>query len=179
MAHRGLMRGTPLRTIALLLADRQDLIYEASLGAGGAAGGMLSPTGSAGPTTGVSPSGMYGHQQGPAGAGYNNRPGAAAGASAGGGAGMMQSAGSIGGGAGGLFSPSGSAGAAGSGGAFGFFSPSAGPQGDALLMHWRENLAVMAANRTAGGVDAMMSMGDLLLSQQGQVGFCRGVGGRG
>jgi hypothetical protein len=27
----------------------------------------------------------------------------------------------------------------------------------------------MAANRTAGGVEAMMRLGDLLLSQQGQV----------
>lgn len=71
--------------------------------------------------------------------------------------------------AGGLFSPSG-----GSGGVGGFFSPSAGPQGDALLMHWRENLAVMAANRTAGGVEAMMRLGDLLLSQQRQVRGCVG-----
>jgi hypothetical protein len=65
---------------------------------------------------------------------------------------------------GGLFSPTGGS------GSFGFFSPAAGPQGDALLTHWRENLAVMAANRTSGGIEAMMRLGDLLLSQQGQVG---------
>jgi hypothetical protein len=54
-------------------------------------------------------------------------------------------------------------------GAYGFFSPLAGPQGDPLLTHWRENLAMMAANRTAGGVNAMMRLGDLLLAQQDQV----------
>jgi hypothetical protein len=69
-----------------------------------------------------------------------------------------------GGGSGGLFSPSGGS------GAFGLFSPGVGPQPDALLNHWRENLAMMAANRTAGGPEAMIRLGDLLLTQQGQVG---------
>lgn len=139
MAHRALTRGTPLRTLALLLSHRQDLIYEASLAATAAAGGVLSPTATAGP--GPTPPGSAGALK-PSG-------GSTVAAMAAGG---------------GLFSPTGGS------GAYGFFSPSsAGPQGDPLLTHWRENLAMMAANRTAGGVEAMMRLGDLLLAQQGQV----------
>lgn len=169
MAHRGLARGTPLRTLALLLSNRQDLIYEPSLAATAAAAGtVMSPTAAAGPgptppgSTGIStrPSNLnpaVGSAPGPRG------PGTAGGT----GPGLMSSGGSsaaaAAAGGGGLFSPTGGS------GSFGFFSPGAGMQGDALLTHWRENLAVMAANRTAGGVEAMMRLGDLLLSQQGQV----------
>lgn len=182
MAHRGLARGTPLRTLALLLAHRQDLIYEASLAASAAAGSVMSPTTAAsGP--GPTPPGTVPYMR-PGAAGGGNNAAAAGGlsttaAGAGGApnaAALLPSGGSIGaaaaggasagGGGQGLFSPSGGS------GAFGFFSPSAGPQGDSLLMHWRENLAVMAANRTAGGVEAMMRLGDLLLAQQGQVRAC-------
>jgi hypothetical protein len=178
MAHRGLTRGTPLHTLALLLANRQDLICEASLAASGAQGSLLSPGAAAGP--GPTPPG-YNHSANPSynpggsavgapmwapgSAGGMMKPGGGAGAAAAGG-GVMSAGGSNAAAmasAGGLFSPSGSS------GAVGFFSPSAGPQGDALLMHWRENLAVMVANRTAGGVEAMMRLGDLLLSQQKQV----------
>lgn len=156
MAHRGLSRGTPLRTLALLLANRQDLIYEASLAASTAPGSIISPSATAG----------GGHPQG-------KSPSAPLNPSSAGqqppGGGLMPSGGSTAAAAaaaaaGGLFLPSGGS------GSYGFFSPSAGPRGDALLLHWRENLAVMAANRTAAGVEAMMRLGDLLLSQQGQVG---------
>jgi hypothetical protein len=173
MAHRGLARGTPLRTLALLLSGRQDLIYEASLAATAAAGGgVLSPTAAAGP--GPTPPGsasavgrpgsslnpaMTQHARG-AGVGSVPPPGGSGLLMPGGGSGAVAAA--VAGG--GLLSPTGGS------GSFGFFSPGAGPQADALLMHWRENLAVMAANRTAGGVEAMMRLGDLLLSQQGQVG---------
>lgn len=172
MAHRGLARGTPLRTLALLLSNRQDLIYEASLAATAAAGSVMSPTAAAGP--GPTPPGSAGTFTRPSnlnpavGSGSGPRvPGTAGGT----GPGLTSSGGSnaaaaAGGGGGGLFSPTGGS------GSFGFFSPGAGMQGDALLTHWRENLAVMAANRTAGGVEAMMRLGDLLLSQQGQVRAC-------
>lgn len=163
MAHRGLSRGTPLRTLALLLSNRQDLIHEASLTATAAAGGVLSPTAAAaGP--GPTPPGLAGAftRQSSLNPAVGPRPPGSASA----GGGLMSSGGSnaaAGVAGGGLFSPTGGS------GSFGFFSPGAGPQGDALLTHWRENLAVMAANRTSGGVEAMMRLGDLLLSQQGQV----------
>lgn len=143
MASRGMTRGTPLRTLALLLAHRPDLVHESPLaavslsastaaatGGGGAAAAALRPVPLQGSGGGVVGGGAPGGQ---------------------------------------LFSP------AGGSGAFGFFSPTAGalqPQGDALLSHWRENLAVMAANRTPGDVEAMLHLGDLLLAEQGQVRLC-------
>lgn len=172
MAHRGLTRGTPLRTLALLLSNRQDLIYEASLAAtAAAAGGVLSPTAAAaGP--GPTPPGSAGtagrpSSLNPAAAQHARAPGGPLGGvlMPGGGSGVAAAMAG-----GGLLSPTGGS------GSFGFFSPGAGPQADALLTHWRENLAVMAANRTAGGVEAMMRLGDLLLSQQGQVGVFWGLG---
>jgi hypothetical protein len=58
-------------------------------------------------------------------------------------------------------------------GAGGFFNPvgSGAGAGDVLLSQWRENLAIMASNRTAGDVEAILQLGDRLLAEQGQVGL--------
>jgi hypothetical protein len=53
----------------------------------------------------------------------------------------------------------------------------AGPGEDVLLRDWRQNLAIMAANRTSADVEPIMQLGDRLLTEQGQVRGAIGEGG--
>lgn len=181
MAQRGLIRGTPLRTLCLLLSNRPDLVHESSLAqpsispstAPGPAGqapmavpysaaavggvpvappGVLSPGALGLPGVRTTNPGILNQNLNPA---ANPTPGLVAGGS-------------------GAYTP-------GSGGGYrgsvaGFFTPGAvGGGGDVLLSQWRENLAMMAANRTAADLEPIMQLGDRLLQEQQQVRLRRGA----
>jgi hypothetical protein len=204
MAQRGLLRGTPLRSLALLLSNRPDLVHESTLApanivtAGGASGAMT-PGGSAAAAAaaGVSSSGLppvplLGM---PAAAGAVSsstsalQPGLAGPQGSAGSAssvlglsplgvlnpgalglpGVRVSTPGLGLGGSAGYTPLGSAKVSGHAG--GFFNPvgSGGGAGDVLLTQWRENLAIMASNRTAADVEAILQLGDRLLVEQGQV----------
>lgn len=201
MSQRGLVRGSPLRTLCLLLANRPDLVHEGSL-----AQGLVNPGATAGPgsnTTGVAGTATsLGGAGGLPTTGSNAEafPGATSSALPGAGQPMFpvattsahtaaparSSPGSLtipgvriptsmglpsGSGA---YTP-GSGGYRGSHSGFGFFTPGlsmggVGPSGgDVLLSQWRENLAIVAANRTAADVEPILQLGDRLLQEQNQV----------
>lgn len=199
MAQRGLLRGTPLRSLALLLSHRPDLVHESTLApanlitaaAGSAAaaagvtggglppvppsgfgGGSSSSTGLAGPqgSAGSTASGLGFSPLGPHASTGMLNPGALGLPGV-----RVSTPGLPGGSALVAYTPGGSArggSGRGSGAGAGFFNPvgSGAGAGDVLLGQWRENLAIMAANRTAGDVEAILQLGDRLLAEQGQVG---------
>jgi hypothetical protein len=179
MAQRGLLRGTPLRSLALLLSNRPDLVHESTLApqnliaaaaAGPTGGGLppvLIPAGFSGSSTTLAAA-----PQGLAASGGVLNPGALGlpgvrvptpGLPAGGLAAAT------------AYTPGGSARGSGAGGFFNPVSSGAGA-GDVLLIQWRENLAMMAANRTAGDVEAIVQLGHRLLAEQGQVSYWFTVG---
>jgi hypothetical protein len=196
MAQRGLLRGTPLRSLALLLSNRPDLVHESTLApanivtAGGGSGAMTPGGGAA--AAGVSSSGLppvplLGMPAVSSGSstlqpGLPGPQGSAGSTSSGLGPsplgvlnpgvlglpGVRVSTPGLGLGGSAGYTPLGSAKASGHGG---FFNPvgSGGGAGDVLLIQWRENLAIMASNRTAADVEAILQLGDRLLAEQGQV----------
>lgn len=202
MAQRGLVRGTPLRTLALLLSNRPDLVHESTLAAphllpglaaaGPSAGGsssLMMPIGGLGTIPGVP--GVLPGPQGSAGGGLGPSPlglpqGSAGGVIGPGSLGLpgvrvptpgLAAGGAVGGSAS-VFTPGGSSKRV---SGTGFFSPAAVGAvgaGDVLLSQWRENLAIMASNRTAVDAEPIMQLGDRLLAQQGQVGVGWGGGWR-
>jgi hypothetical protein len=135
MAQRALMPGTPLRTLAVVMAARTDLL-QADMGDGAAGAAPAAPGQPAAPAAPAAPgllgggggSGAYGPLAGgsPTGSGSYGAPPAAAAA-------------------GGGFNPMG------------------------LLANWRQNLAILASNRSPGDAELLTRLGERLLAGAHQV----------
>jgi hypothetical protein len=194
MAQRGLLRGTPLRSLALLLSNRPDLVHEGTLApanivTAGGGSGAVTPAAAGVSSSGLPPVPLLGMPAGSSSSthlqpGLPGLQGSAGSTSSGLGPsplgvlnpGAMGLPGvrvsmpglGLGGSAVGGYTPLGSAKVS---GPAGFFNPvgSGGGAGDVLLNQWRENLAIMASNRTAADVEAILQLGDRLLAEQGQV----------